>query len=120
MLQNNLNIILRYSLLVCIMGGQKKPTISKLKKMLQGKKGKIDKKEEKKKIEYGVVISPDIDKELREFISKQRYVTPYIVSKKAEVKVGEARRYLKKLANEGVIKLVIKNRETEVYQPLAS
>ena len=102
------------------MGGQKKPTISKLKKMLQGKRGRVEKKDEKKKIEYGVVITSDLDKELRKFILRQKYITPYLVSRKGEIKVSEARRYLKRLREEGMLKLVIKNRELEVYQPTAS
>jgi len=102
------------------MGGQKKPTISKLKKMLQGKRGKTEKKDEKKKVEYGVVITPELDKELRNYAKKQRYVTPYMISRKGEIKVSEARRYLKKLAEEGILKLVIKNRELEIYQSVAS
>jgi len=101
------------------MGGQKKPTITKLKKMLQGKKGKREKKEGKKRIEYGVVITPEIKKELTAYIMKQKYVTPFIVSRKAEIKLSEARRFLKKLADTGKIQLVIKNRELEVYQPVA-
>ena len=102
------------------MGGQKKPTISKLKKMLQGKRGRVEKKDEKKKLEYGVVITSDLDKELRKFILRQKYITPYLVSRKGEIKVSEARRYLKRLREEGMLKLVIKNRELEVYQPTAS
>ena len=99
------------------MGGQKKPTITKLKKMLQGKKGKKEKKEEKKKVEYGVIITPDTEKDLIRYISRQKYVTPYLVSRKAEIKVSEARRFLRKLAEDGRLQLVIKNRELEIYQP---
>ncbi len=100
------------------MGGQKKPTITKLKKMLQGKKGKKE-REEKKKIEYGVVITPEMEKELTTYIMRQKYVTPFIVSRKAEIKLSEAKRFLKKLVDTGKIQLVIKNRELEVYQPVA-
>jgi len=102
------------------MGGQKKPTISKLKKMLQGKKGRAEKKDAKKRVEYGVVVTPDLEKELRRFILRQKYITPYLISRKGEIKISEARRYLKRLQEEGVLRLVIKNRELEVYQPVAS
>jgi len=102
------------------MGGQKKPTISKLKKMLQGKKGRAEKKDEKRRVEYGVVVTPDLEKELRRFILRQKYITPYLISRKGEIKISEARRYLKRLQEERVLRLVIKNRELEVYQPVAS
>jgi len=99
------------------MGGQKKPTISKLKKMLEGKKRRSE-KEEVRKVEYGVVIDEATKKELIGFIKNSRYVTPSMVSRKAEIKISEARRFLRELENQGLIRLEIKNRELEVYVPV--
>ncbi len=99
------------------MGGQKKPTISKLKKMLQGK-GRDTGKEEKRKVEYGVVIDSNLEKELRNYVLKQKYVTPAQLSRKGEIKISEARRFLRRLMEEGVITLEIKNRDLEVYVPV--
>ncbi len=103
--------------LVIEMGGQKKPTISKLKKMLQGK-SRDTRKEEKKKVEYGVVIDKNLEKELIGYIMKQRYVTPSLVSRRGEIKISEARRFLRRLYNEGKIKLELKNGDLEVYTPV--
>ncbi len=99
------------------MGGQKKPTISKLKKMLEGKKRKSD-REEVRKVEYGVIIDEATRKELIGFIKSSKYVTPSMVSRKAEIKISEARRFLKELENQGMIRLELKNRELEVYVPV--
>ncbi len=99
------------------MGGQKKPTISKLKKMLEGKKRKSD-REEVRKVEYGVIIDEATRKELIGFIKNSKYVTPSMVSRKAEIKISEARRFLKELENQGMIRLELKNRELEVYVPV--
>ena len=99
------------------MGGQKKPTISKLKKMLEGKKRKSE-KEEVRKVEYGVIIDEATRKELIGFIKNSKYVTPSMVSRKAEIKISEARRFLKELENQGMIRLELKNRELEVYVPV--
>ena len=99
------------------MGGQKKPTISKLKKMLQGK-GRDTGKDEKRKIEYGVVIDSNLEKELKGYVLNQKYVTPALVSRKGEIKISEARRFLRKLEEEGLIKLEVKNGDLEVYVPV--
>lgn len=99
------------------MGGQKKPTISKLKKMLQGKRRDTD-KEEKKKVEYGVLISNELEKELRNYVLKQKYVTPSQLSRKGEIKISEARRFLRRLMDEGVLKLDVKNGDLEIYIPV--
>jgi len=102
------------------MGGQKKPTLTKLKKMLQGKKGRSDKKDEKKRVEYTVITSSQVEDELIKFIMRQRYVTPYMVSRKGEIKISEAKRLLRKLAYNSKVELVTKNRELEVYRPVLS
>ena len=99
------------------MGGQKKPTISKLKKMLHGK-GKDVRREEKKKVEYGVVIDSSLEKELISYIMKQKYVTPSMVSRKGEIKISEARRFLRKLYSDGKLTLEVKNGDLEVYIPV--
>jgi len=98
------------------MGGQKKPTISKLKKMLQGK-GRDAGKDERRKVEYGVVIDGNLEKELRNFILKQKYVTPAQLSRKGEIKISEARRFLRRLMEEGLLTLEVKNGDLEVYVP---
>ncbi|HIQ13759.1 MAG TPA: hypothetical protein EYH44_05210 [Thermoprotei archaeon] len=98
------------------MGGQKKPTISKLKKMLHGR-SKESGRDDKRKTEYGVVIDRNLEKELRNFILNQKYVTPSQVSRKGEIKISEARKFLRKLMEEGLLTLEVKNGDLEVYLP---
>ena len=101
------------------MGGTKKPTISKLKKIV-GKKEEKSKKEERKKEAYKVFIDPKEKEELKKYAKKVKYITPYLVSRKMEVKLSTARKILKELAEEGIIKLEEKNREVEIYSSISS
>lgn len=101
------------------MGGTKKPTITKLKKWMSGRKKETGKEERRKEV-YKIVISSQMDKELRQYIKRLKYVTPFLISKRAEIKLSIARSYLRKLAEEGFVELVEKNRELEIYVPKAA
>jgi len=100
------------------MGGTKKPTISKLKKLASRRDEK--KKEEKKREAYRSYISEKERQDIINFVKKQKYVTPYMVSRRAEVKLSLARDLLRSLAKEGILKLEEKNRELEIYVPISS
>ena len=101
------------------MGGTKKPTVSKLKKMVS-KREERTKKEEKKKVSYKILINPDEKDELKNYIRKSRYITPYLVSKKMELKLSAARKILREFADEGIIRLEEKNRGLEIYTSTSS
>ena len=100
------------------MGGTKKPTVSKLKKMVGRREEK--KKEEKKKENYRILISSKEKDELKNYIKKSRYITPYLVSKRMEIKLSAARRILRELADEKVIRLEEKNKGLEIYTLISS
>jgi ribosomal protein S25 len=96
------------------MGGTKKPTISKLKKMVT--RGRQDsKKEEKRKEIYKYHITDKEKEDILNYIKKQKYVTPFMVSRKAEIRLSVARELLREFANNGTLKLIEKNRELEIY-----
>ena len=101
------------------MGGTKKPTIPKLKKLASRREEK-SKKEEKKKEPYKVYLTDREVEEIVNYVKRQRYITPYIISRKAEIKLSIARNLLRNLANEGIVKLEEKNRELEIYIPISS
>ena len=101
------------------MGGTKKPTITKMKKMAMREKVKKKQKEEIRKIEYRALIDGGEIEKLKKYVLKQKYVTPYQLSKKGEIKVSIARRLLRGWASEGLLKLDMKNRELEIYVPIA-
>ncbi len=101
------------------MGGQKKPTLTKLKKML-ARASKTQKAEERKRTVYRYNLGSGEEKEILKYIFKLKYVTPYMLSRKMEIKISKSRAILRKLANEGKLKLVEKNRDFELYVPIAA
>ncbi len=100
------------------MGGTKKPTISKLKKLASRRDEK--KKDEKKREAYRSYITEKEKQDIVNFVKRQKYVTPYMISRRAEVKLSLARDLLRSLAKEGILKLEEKNRELEIYVPISS
>lgn len=96
------------------MGGTKKPTISKLKKTASRRGGK-EKKDERKRVIYKAHLPKEEVDKLMKYIEKQRYVTPFLLSRRAEIRLSLARQILRDLAEKGIIKLEGKNRELEVY-----
>jgi|Deesub1362B_J571_1020462.scaffolds.fasta_scaffold00003_300 ribosomal protein S25 len=101
------------------MGGQKKPTITKLKKMM-AKSRSQKASEEKRKTVYKYNLPSGEEKEIMQFIMKSKYITPYILTKKMDLKISKSRTILRRLASEGKLKLVEKNRDLEVYVPTAA
>lgn len=98
------------------MGGTKKPTITKLKKMLARAEDK-SKKEEAKKEKYHVVVSEKDIAELISLAKKSSYITPSMISKKLNIKISAVKVALRDLAAQGKIRLVAKNGELEIYAP---
>lgn len=101
------------------MGGQKKPTLTKLKKMLT-RSARAQRAEEKKRVIFRYNLAGGEEKEILNYISKQKYITPYMLSRKMEIKISKSRSILRKLADEGKLKLVEKNGDFELYIPIAA
>jgi len=98
----------------------KKPTLTKLKKMM-ARAAKAQKGvEEKKKVVYRYNIDSKYENEILKYVSGLKYVTPYLVTKKFEIKLSRSKMILRKLAADGKLKLVEKNRELEIYVPIAA
>ena len=98
------------------MGGQKKPTLTKLKKML-ARASKTQKVEEKKKVVFRYNISSKEEEEALKYIMRMKYVTPSMLSRKMEIRISRSRLLLRKLASEGKLKLIEKNRDFELFVP---
>ena len=68
-------------------------------------------------------IVVDVDESLlrraRRELVKERYLTPYKVAKKLDIKVSLAKKLLRKLEEEGLVVLFSKNRRSPVYVPKA-
>jgi ribosomal protein S25 len=101
------------------MGGQKKPTITKLKKMM-AKSRSQKATEDKKKTVYKYNLASGEEKDIINFIMNSKYVTPYILTRKMELKISRSRMILRRLASEGKLRLVEKNGDLEVYVPIAA
>ncbi len=102
------------------MGGTKKPTISKLKKMAMRRDSSSRKGEEKKRDIYKGFLTSKEEDELKKYILKQRYITPSMLARRGEVRISIARRLLRKLKEEGLLELLEKHRDVEIYAPVSS
>lgn len=98
----------------------KKPTLTKLKKMM-AKAAKAQKgAEEKNRVEYKYNIDSKYENEILKYVSNLKYVTPYIITRKFEIKLSRSKMLLRKFAADGKLRLVEKNREIEIYVPTAA
>ncbi|MCD6358064.1 MAG: 30S ribosomal protein S25e [Thermoprotei archaeon] len=107
------------------MGGKKRPTISQLEKRWRKelesklrKRGEEEGRFELQLTKEGRVSQASVDAVSREVV-KWPYVTPYQVSSRFGVKISTAKRILKRLEEQGVLKLVDANRRVRIYVPAA-
>jgi len=106
------------------MGGQKKPTISAMRKRMTREqrleaKRKLKEEREKEKGTYPYLLERDMEEKAWSIIAQMKYVTPFILTSKLRIKLSRSRDLLRKLAQEGKLELIEKNRELEIYRPLA-
>ncbi len=88
-------------------------------------KGKKPKKAEKAAEVKGTYVTalvetglaPDLIERAKKDIVKEKYLTPFRVAQKYNIKVSAARRLLKILADEGTIILYSSSRRTPIYVP---
>ncbi len=101
------------------MGGVKRPTVSAMKKRVarQEKKEKEDSSKRKTLIRT-YLADRELEKKSRNIIMKMKYVTPYLLSSKTEVKLSRSRDILRKLASQGKLELLEKNGDIEIYRPI--
>ncbi|MFQ5711003.1 MAG: 30S ribosomal protein S25e [Candidatus Geothermarchaeales archaeon] len=99
------------------MGGQKRPTLSTLKKkaMKERQKEGEKKAEKKKKTTLSYQSSKELEERALKIIENMRYVTPYLLSLKVETKLSKSRKILRRLSSRGKIELAEKNGDVEIY-----
>jgi len=96
------------------MGGQKRQTISAMKKKAQReRKPKEDKKVTRVKLPY--LSSKELEKKAFDVVKSAKYITPYLLSAKVETKLSRSKEILRKLSSQGSIELVEKNGDVEIY-----
>ena len=67
---------------------------------------------------FPYVIEEDYEGIVRA-LSDVKFVTPYVLTSKLRIKLSKSRELLRKLASMGKLELVEKNRELEIYKPVA-
>ncbi len=106
------------------MGGASKKPISNLEKKLKKEAEKQQKAEEKKKgpsktgkevISRAVTIDDETKKKVIDEIKKESMVTPYTLASKLGVSISVARKTLKELEAQNLVKLYSKNRRLSLY-----
>ena len=102
------------------MGKKKKPTISKMKAKTGSKKSTTKKTKAevtKDQINLGI-SSPNLkDEKVINIISKMKVLTPFTISKKFNIFLSTAKKFLRDLEKTGHITFVSKSKNTIIYKP---
>lgn len=101
------------------MGGRKKPKLSQLDK--RSKKEERKKRKEKKfemKLDAGGGVSIESLDQILNEVKRLKYVTPYLLASKFSIKVSRAKKILRQLENEGILKYIDGNRRVRIYVPV--
>lgn len=107
------------------MGGKKRPTISQLEKRVRKEQEKTQKQEggrAKPKVTLtgeGRLTQASIDAIFKE-VSRLPYITPFIVHSQYGLKISEAKRVLKAMEEQGLVRLVGASRRVKIYVPVAA
>lgn len=98
------------------MGGTKKLRLSQMEKRQEREKAKKEKGSEKVRIEkkVGEVLS-DVDEKILEKLKGLKVITPYIVFTQTGLRLGEAKRLLKRLEEKGLLKRVNEENRVPLY-----
>ena len=102
------------------MGGRKKLTLKQMEKqqllrqMREQKRGKVQVKVEEKK-EPALFIDEATFNEIKKEALTANLITPYMIASKYNVKISTAKRILRHLEAEGIVKLVSRSRRTLIY-----
>jgi len=105
------------------LGGKKKKTIKAMEKeSLRRKREKVEekKKKESKEIKKSTVpasIDISVIENIKKDLKSMSYLTPFSIYSKYGLKIGDAKRILKMLCSEGIIKHVSGNARIQIYVP---
>ncbi len=99
------------------MGGAKK-TVPKSAKGMDDKKKETPKKEIQK-ASTTAIVEPKVLDAIKKEVPKMKYVTPYQIYSKYNLKYSVSKEILKSMSEQGTLKLVKKTRRVEIYVPAA-
>ncbi len=100
------------------MGGAKK-TVPKHAKGAYDDKKKEAPKKEIQKATTTAIVDPKILEQIWKDVPKMKYVTPYQIYSKYNLKYSISKDLLKDMASQGSLKLLMKSRRVEIYVPAA-
>jgi small subunit ribosomal protein S25e len=100
------------------MGGAKKTVPKSARGMIDAKKKEAPKKEIQKATTTAIV-EPSVLEQIKKDIPKMKYVTPYQIYSKYNLKYSISKDILKAMAEQGSIKLLRRSRRVEIYVPAA-
>jgi small subunit ribosomal protein S25e len=99
------------------MGGAKKTTPKRAKGQIEKKK-EVPKKEITKSTSTSVV-EPKIMDQIKKDVPKMKFVTPYQIYSKYNVKYSTAKDILENMVGQGTLKLMKRTRRVEIFVPAA-
>ncbi|BDC19189.1 30S ribosomal protein S25e [Acidianus sp. HS-5] len=104
------------------MGGVSKKPISNVEKRIKKQQEEQQKTSKKKSSKTGsevisknIQISDDMIRKIQEEIKREKMITPYELATKSNITISVAKRVLKDLSSQGMIKESFRNRRTAVY-----
>jgi small subunit ribosomal protein S25e len=70
--------------------------------------------------EYTVILPEGLYKRISREIRKEPLITPYMLAERYNMTVSLAKKVLRRLEAEGIVKLYSKNRRAPIYVPVKS
>jgi len=96
-------------------GPKKKRSISKMAK----KRKKIEKKLQiTQKTIRDAVLSDEIFRSMMKEVPKMKYITPYVIASKYNLRLSLAKNMLREMKNNGQLILIASNRRAPLYAPV--
>jgi len=105
------------------MGGKGKKSIKQLEKeqlktqMKQEKKAKEVKETRKESKTTIAIVNSSLMGKVKAELKNFKYLSPWVIASQFNVKMGEAKRLLKRLENDGIVELVTHDNRNPIYKP---
>ncbi|MCS7385565.1 MAG: hypothetical protein NDF55_02330 [archaeon GB-1867-005] len=78
------------------------------------------KKPEVQKVIRSIVADENLVKQIERDVSRMKYVTPYIIATKFNLRLSLAKNILKELTGNGTLTLIAPNKRAPLYAPAAN
>ncbi|MGB9728390.1 MAG: hypothetical protein ACP5GU_00710 [Thermoprotei archaeon] len=105
------------------MGGKGKKSIKQLEKeqlkeqMKKEKKAKEVKETKKESKTTTAIVDTSLMGRVKAELKNFKYLSPWVISSQFSVKMGEAKRLLKRLESEGAVELIAHDDRNPIYKP---